>query len=108
MRAVRLTQVGKPLEEAEVDLPEIGASDVLIQVAACGICHSDEHYRAGISRIYGLPLTLGHEIAGWSKKSAVISNMSHAAIAYAYIIWHTAEVVTSAFAGWNSFVVPEK
>jgi D-arabinose 1-dehydrogenase-like Zn-dependent alcohol dehydrogenase len=65
MRAVRLTQAGKPLQEAEVDRPEIGASDVLIRVAACGICHSDEHYRAGISRIDRLPVTLGHEIAGW-------------------------------------------
>jgi D-arabinose 1-dehydrogenase-like Zn-dependent alcohol dehydrogenase len=68
MRAVRLTQVGKPLEEAEVDLPEIGVSDVLIRVASCGICHSDEHYRAGISRIDRLPVTLGHEIAGWVEK----------------------------------------
>jgi D-arabinose 1-dehydrogenase-like Zn-dependent alcohol dehydrogenase len=68
MRAVRLTEVGKPLEEADVDLPEIGASDVLIRVAACGICHSDEHYRAGISRIDHLPATLGHEIAGWIEK----------------------------------------
>ena len=68
MRAVRLVQVGKPLQEAEVDRPEIGASDVLIRVAACGICHSDEHYRAGISRIDRLPVTLGHEIAGWIEK----------------------------------------
>src|SRR6266540_1731441 len=68
MRAVRLTQVGKPLQETEADLPEIGASDVLIQVAACGICHSDEHYRTGISRIDRLPVTLGHEIAGWIEK----------------------------------------
>jgi D-arabinose 1-dehydrogenase-like Zn-dependent alcohol dehydrogenase len=68
MRAVRLSQVGKPVEEAEVALPEIGASDVLIRVAACGICHSDEHYRAGISRIDRLPVTLGHEIAGWIEK----------------------------------------
>jgi D-arabinose 1-dehydrogenase-like Zn-dependent alcohol dehydrogenase len=68
MRAVRLTQVGKPLEEAEIDLPEIGASDVLVRVAACGICHSDEHYRAGISRIDRLPVTLGHEIAGSIEK----------------------------------------
>jgi D-arabinose 1-dehydrogenase-like Zn-dependent alcohol dehydrogenase len=68
MRAVRLVQVGKPLEEAEVDLPEIGASDVLIRVAACGICHSDEHYRAGLSRIDRLPVTLGHEIAGRIEK----------------------------------------
>jgi D-arabinose 1-dehydrogenase-like Zn-dependent alcohol dehydrogenase len=71
MRAVRLTQVGKPLQEAEVDLPEIGASDVLIRVAACGICHSDEHYRTGISRIDHLPVTLGHEIAGWIEKVGV-------------------------------------
>jgi D-arabinose 1-dehydrogenase-like Zn-dependent alcohol dehydrogenase len=68
MRAVRLTEVGRPLQEADVDLPEIGASDVLIRVAACGICHSDEHYRAGISRIDRLPVTLGHEIAGWTEK----------------------------------------
>jgi D-arabinose 1-dehydrogenase-like Zn-dependent alcohol dehydrogenase len=68
MRAVRLTKVGKPLEEAEVAVPEIGASDVLIRVAASGVCHSDEHYRAGISRIDRLPVTLGHEIAGWIEK----------------------------------------
>ena len=69
MRAVRLTQVGKPLQEAEVDLPEIGVSDVLVRIAACGICHSDEHYRAGISRMDRLPVTLGHEIAGWIEKA---------------------------------------
>jgi 2-desacetyl-2-hydroxyethyl bacteriochlorophyllide A dehydrogenase len=69
MRAVRLTQVGKPLQKAEVDVPEIGASDVLVRVAACGICHSDEHYRAGISRMDRLPVTLGHEIAGWIEKA---------------------------------------
>jgi 2-desacetyl-2-hydroxyethyl bacteriochlorophyllide A dehydrogenase len=69
MRAVQLTQLGKPLQEAEIDVPEIGASDVVVRVAACGICHSDEHYRAGISRIDRLPVTLGHEIAGWIEKA---------------------------------------
>lgn len=64
MKAVRLVQLGKPLEEVEVALPEIGASDVLVRVAACGICHSDAHYRAGISAIDSLPVTLGHEVAG--------------------------------------------
>ncbi len=64
MRAVRLVQPGKPLEDAEIALPEIGPSEVLIRVAACGICHSDAHYRAGISRIDSLPVTLGHEVAG--------------------------------------------
>ena len=64
MRAVQLVQLGKPLEDAEVSLPDIGASEVLVRVAACGICHSDAHYRAGISPIDSLPVTLGHEVAG--------------------------------------------
>src|SRR5947199_6374327 len=64
MRAVRLVQVGKPLEQAGIPIPELAPLDVLIRVAAAGICHSDVHYRAGISKIDDLPLTLGHEIAG--------------------------------------------
>jgi D-arabinose 1-dehydrogenase-like Zn-dependent alcohol dehydrogenase len=64
MRAVRLIQLGKPLEDAEVAPPEIGPSEVLVRVAACGICHSDAHYRAGISPIDPLPVTLGHEVSG--------------------------------------------
>jgi D-arabinose 1-dehydrogenase-like Zn-dependent alcohol dehydrogenase len=65
MKAVRLVEIGKPLEEADVPIPEIGTSDVLIRVAAAGVCHSDAHYRGGISRIDNLPLTLGHEVAGY-------------------------------------------
>src|SRR5437660_6783801 len=62
MKAVRLVRLGKSLEDAEVSLPDIGASEVLVRVAACGICHSDAHYRAGISPIDSLPVTLGHEV----------------------------------------------
>jgi D-arabinose 1-dehydrogenase-like Zn-dependent alcohol dehydrogenase len=65
MKAVRLVETGKPLEEADVPIPEIVSSDVLIRVAAAGICHSDAHYRGGISKIDHLPLTLGHEVAGY-------------------------------------------
>jgi propanol-preferring alcohol dehydrogenase len=36
----------------------------LIRVKAAGICHSDAHYRAGVSPVEPLPLTLGHEVAG--------------------------------------------
>jgi len=75
MRAVRLVQIGKQLEEAEVPTPEIDASDVLIRVAAAGICHSDMHYRAGISKIDCLPLTLGHEVAG--RVEEVGSDVTH-------------------------------
>src|SRR6266480_411885 len=77
MRAVRLVQVGKPLEQADIPIPEIGSSDVLIRVAAAGICHSDAHYRAGISKIDSLPVTLGHEIAGRVEKvGAQVANLA--------------------------------
>ena len=64
MKAVRLTQVSHPLELQEIPVPEIGPKDVLVRVKAAGICHSDVHYRAGVSPAYPLPLTLGHEAAG--------------------------------------------
>jgi propanol-preferring alcohol dehydrogenase len=56
--------VGKPLEMFELPVPEVGDRDVLVRIRAAGICHSDVHYRAGKSRVYPLPLTLGHEVAG--------------------------------------------
>ncbi len=64
MNAVRLLQAGKPLELQEITRPHPGDDDVLVRVKAAGICHSDAHYRAGISRVEPLPLTLGHEVAG--------------------------------------------
>lgn len=68
MKAVRLAQIGKPLEGADLPIPTLGPCDVLIRVAAAGICHSDAHYRAGISQFENLPLTLGHEVAGRVEK----------------------------------------
>src|SRR6059058_3280936 len=77
MRAVRLVQVGKALEQADIPIPEVGSSDVLIRVAAAGICHSDAHYRAGISKIDSLPVTLGHEVAGTVEKvGAQVANLA--------------------------------
>ena len=64
MRAVRLVEVGKPLEMQDIPLPFVGEHDVLVRVRAAGICHSDAHYRAGRSPIRPLPMTLGHEVAG--------------------------------------------
>ena len=75
MRAVQLAKLGKPLIDAEVPIPDIGPSDVLVRVAACGICHSDAHYRAGISSIDSLPVTLGHEVAG--RVEAVGEQVTH-------------------------------
>jgi D-arabinose 1-dehydrogenase-like Zn-dependent alcohol dehydrogenase len=64
VKAVRLVQIGRPLEIQEIPLPAVGERDVLIRIRAAGICHSDVHYRAGRSSVGALPQTLGHEIAG--------------------------------------------
>ena len=68
MKAVRLVKIGRPLEMHDIPVPEIGAHDVLVKVKAAGICHSDAHYRAGVSPVYPLPMTLGHEVAGVVEK----------------------------------------
>ena len=64
MRAVRMTAVRGPLELANVEAREPGPGELLVRVRAAGICHSDAHYRAGLSPMGALPITLGHEIAG--------------------------------------------
>jgi len=64
MKAVQIVEIGAPLEEREIAMPEIGERDVLVRVKAAGICHSDAHYRAGNSPVGPLPITPGHEVAG--------------------------------------------
>ena len=69
MKAIRFVAVGKPLEMQEISVPPIGEADVLVRVKASGICHSDAHYRSGVSPAGPLPLTLGHEVAGTVEKA---------------------------------------
>jgi 2-desacetyl-2-hydroxyethyl bacteriochlorophyllide A dehydrogenase len=64
MKAVRLTAPGRPLELQHIPTPAIGPKDILVKVKAAGICRSDMHYRAGVSPVFPLPMTLGHEVAG--------------------------------------------
>ncbi|MDP9004151.1 MAG: zinc-binding dehydrogenase [Verrucomicrobiota bacterium] len=64
MKAIRLHKPSSPLAEDEIEIPSVGPRDVLIRVKGAGICHSDAHYRAGVSPVEPLPLTLGHEVAG--------------------------------------------
>jgi propanol-preferring alcohol dehydrogenase len=64
MKAVRLVEIGKPLELHDLPTPAAEPDEVVIRVRAAGICHSDAHYRAGKSRVHPLPMTLGHEVAG--------------------------------------------
>jgi len=68
MRSIRFVGVKKPLEMQDIPVPEIEGRDVLVKVMAAGICHSDAHYRAGISTVHPVPLTLGHEVAGIIEK----------------------------------------
>ena len=64
MKAVRLVTPGRPLELHDVPIPVPGPEEALVRVHAAGICHSDVHYRAGVSPAGPLPLTLGHEVSG--------------------------------------------
>jgi L-iditol 2-dehydrogenase len=63
MRALMLTSY-RNLEMAEVPTPEPRADEVLIRVAACGICGSDVHGYDGSSGRRIPPLVMGHEAAG--------------------------------------------
>jgi uncharacterized zinc-type alcohol dehydrogenase-like protein len=53
-----------PLEPGAVTRREVGAHDVLIDIAWAGICHSDIHTVRGDWGTQTYPLTVGHEIAG--------------------------------------------
>lgn len=64
MRAIRLFKPGQPVRMQEIDVPHVGAKDVLVRVKAAGICHSDSHYRSGMTKSGPYPVTLGHEVAG--------------------------------------------
>ncbi len=63
MKALLLTEY-QHLEVTEVDEPEMGDEDVLVQVEACGICGSDIHGYDGSTGRRIPPLIMGHEAAG--------------------------------------------
>ena len=60
-----MTRKGEPLIEAKFDMPSLGADEVLVEIAGCGVCHTDlGYYYDGVRTKHELPLTLGHEISG--------------------------------------------
>src|SRR5204863_2674230 len=63
LRAIRLLRYGAPLIAQDIPDPIPRSGEVLIEIRAAGICHSDAHYRSEPGRV-ALPRTLGHEIAG--------------------------------------------
>ncbi len=54
---------GEPVELTTIHVPDPGPGEALVKVQACGVCHTDLHYReGGINDEF--PFLLGHEAAG--------------------------------------------
>jgi propanol-preferring alcohol dehydrogenase len=62
--AMTLTAVGRPLQRVERPIPRPGPGEVLLRVAACGVCRTDLHVIDGELSPRKLPLVPGHEIVG--------------------------------------------
>ena len=63
MRAAVLEEIGTPIEVGDVEIRGPRAGEVLVRIAACGVCHSDLSIVDG-SFPSPLPVVLGHEAAG--------------------------------------------
>lgn len=64
MQAMVLDAPLHPLRQAELPVPQPGPGQILIKVAACGVCRTDLHIFDGELDKPKLPLVLGHEIVG--------------------------------------------
>jgi S-(hydroxymethyl)mycothiol dehydrogenase len=63
VRAVVARAVKQPVEIVTIEVPDPGPGEALVRVQACGVCHTDLHYReGGINDDF--PFLLGHEAAG--------------------------------------------
>lgn len=65
MKAAIFHGPDQPLTIEEVSTPEPGEGEILVRVAACGVCHTDLHYLDhGVPTFKKPPMILGHEISG--------------------------------------------
>ncbi len=63
VKGVVATAAGKPVSLETVVIPDPGPGEAVVKVQACGVCHTDLHYReGGINDEF--PFLLGHEAAG--------------------------------------------
>jgi S-(hydroxymethyl)mycothiol dehydrogenase len=63
VRGVIARRKGEPVELTTILVPDPGPGEALVDVQACGVCHTDLHYRqGGINDDF--PFLLGHEAAG--------------------------------------------
>ncbi|MCH2430673.1 MAG: S-(hydroxymethyl)mycothiol dehydrogenase [Acidimicrobiales bacterium] len=63
VRAVVARAKGEPVTMEVIEVPDPGPGEVLVTVQACGVCHTDLHYREGAIND-DFPFLLGHEAAG--------------------------------------------
>ena len=63
VRAVVARAKGEPVTVETIEVPDPGAGEVLVAVQACGVCHTDLHYREGAINDE-FPFLLGHEASG--------------------------------------------
>jgi S-(hydroxymethyl)glutathione dehydrogenase/alcohol dehydrogenase len=68
IRAAVLEQFGQPLNVTELDLAEPKPGEVLVRLAACGVCHTDMYTASGVDPSGYAPTVLGHEGAGFVEK----------------------------------------
>lgn len=67
-------QAGLKIED--IPVPQIGDDQVLVKVAACGVCHTDLHYiEHGVPTFKKPPIVLGHEASGTVEK--IGANVTH-------------------------------
>lgn len=60
-----MTGKNQPLVQTEFDPAPAGPDEVVVEIAGCGVCHTDlGYYYDGVRTNHALPLTLGHEISG--------------------------------------------
>jgi S-(hydroxymethyl)mycothiol dehydrogenase len=77
VRGVIARGKGEPVRVETVLVPDPGPSEALVDIEACGVCHTDLHYReGGINDEF--PFLLGHEAAG--KVSAVGEGVTDVAV----------------------------
>ena len=63
VRAVVAKRPKDPVETVSIEVPDPGPGEALVRIQACGVCHTDLHYReGGINDEF--PFLLGHEAAG--------------------------------------------
>jgi propanol-preferring alcohol dehydrogenase len=88
MRAARLEHPGDEIRIVDVPKPTPGKGQVVIKVAAVGVCHSDlsiQKQAPGMPPAHSFPLIPGHEISGYVDE--IGEGVTDVAVGEAVIVW---------------------